>query len=384
MLKSFYYLGFGLIAIFFSESCKVEYQPSIKNAAGSFIVVEGNINGEGITSVKLSRSRKVTWGDTAAYHYELNAHVDVEDNNNDIYPLYEKGKGVYEGFANVTEGHLYRLHFRTSDNEEYVSDFVRYKKTPPIDSLYWHSLYSGVNIFLDTHDPSNKTKFYRWDYLETFDYHSYQHSILIYDTVHKKVIPRTHQADTCWSTWYPGEILIDNTENLMQDVISKEHMLFIPYQDHRINMMFRLIVTQYALDSAGYQYWKAMRNNNQKIGSIFDPQPDLAKGNIHNISDTNELVLGYIGASSARKDTLYISNSEVTPGWMPPPLDTCELTMLVPSDSVLMEKYFHFGGFVPIRKQDSSAYSETYLAGFGSCVDCTLHGGTNVKPAFWP
>jgi hypothetical protein len=50
----------------------------------------------------------------------------------------------------------------------------RSNKHHPIDSITWKqkldSPNKAVTVFVHAHDPQNKTLFYRWDYVETWQY----------------------------------------------------------------------------------------------------------------------------------------------------------------------------------------------------------------------
>src|ERR1700730_13876197 len=79
--------------IFFMISCRQSYiPPEIKNNP-SFLVVDGFINsGLGPTTITLSRTTNLS---TRIPSPELNATVNVLDENGNAFALTEKGNGVY-------------------------------------------------------------------------------------------------------------------------------------------------------------------------------------------------------------------------------------------------------------------------------------------------
>ena len=143
--------------------------------------MEGFINGDGLTSIKLTRTRNITSGDTATHVNEVNATVVIEDQNNMTYPLSEAGNGIYSANVILDPANQYRLHIHTSGNKEYLSDFVPYKPSPSIDSLGWHFKNKDVQVYANTHDAQNTTRYYRWIYTETWEFHSPYYSVLEYD-----------------------------------------------------------------------------------------------------------------------------------------------------------------------------------------------------------
>ena len=139
-------ITYGILLLLFS-GCKDPYNPAILSSNTSYLVVEGYINGNGITSIKLSRTRNITSGDTANHVNELNAIVTIEDQTNAAYPLIEEGNGIYTANTFLNPANQYRLHIHTSGNREYVSDYVPYKQSPPIDGMGWHFKGNDVQVY---------------------------------------------------------------------------------------------------------------------------------------------------------------------------------------------------------------------------------------------
>ncbi len=363
------------IVILFLSNCKVPYDPPLKSAKTHFLVVEGYLNGNGQTNIKLSRTRNITAGDTAADINETGAHVELQDSNNNTSPFYETGNGNYTGYFYLYTGNTYRLHITTADQKEYVSDFVPFKQSPPIDNIDWNLKDGGVQVYLNTHDPQNNSRFYRWEYQETWEFHSQYYSTLKYNPVDTSVIPRTSQVYQCWRSQNSTTILLGSSAKLKEDVINAAPILYIPEHDKRISVLYSVIVTQYSLDSSAYNYWNAMKANTENVGSIFDPQPNLTQGNIHCTTDPSETVIGYIGAGNSQQQRIFIRNSDLPAGWNLIP-NCLEDTVPNIKDSLFI--YFSNNSLIPYSQVRAG-----YLSASGSCVDCTL-SGTPVKPTFWP
>jgi hypothetical protein len=368
-----------LLPVLFIANCKVPYDPPIKSSKIHYLVVDGFINANGPTDIKLSRTRNITWGDTASYIFETGAHIVIEDENNNQLPLYEEYDGHYVGSYSLSVGNYYRLRITTADQKEYLSDFVRCKITPPIDNVGWKFKDGDVQVFVNTHDPNNSTTYYRWDYLETWEFHSQYYSKFKYDHDTKRVVSRTEPVFVCYRTRNSNKIFLGSSAKLKEDLIHEGPLELIPNHDKRISVLYSTLVTQYALDSAGYNYWYAMKGNTENVGSIFDPQPNQTQGNIHCVTDSTEKVIGYVGAGTVQQQRLFISNSEMPFEWNQPP-NCSEYT--VPVDS--LEFYFGGGALIPYDADPPGSFIPSgYLSASASCVDCTL-SGTTVKPSFWP
>ena len=368
------------LVVFLFASCKVPYDPPIKALGARYLVVEGYINSNGTeTDIKLSRTRNITWGDTASYVNEISALVIIEDDHGNSYPLYESGGGDYTGSYNLDSTYKYRLHITTADHKQYLSEFVPCKEAPPIDNVGWKFKGNDVQIFVNTHDPTNKTTFYRWDYTETWEFHSEYNSELQYNpdtTVSARIFP----VYVCYQTRHSSNIVTGSSEKLSEHVIHEAPLTLIPYQDKRLSVLYSTLVTQYALDSNAYKYWNAMKGNTEIVGSVFGTQPNEITGNVHCVSDSSEPVIGYIGAGSTQQTRIFISNTSMPQGWNQK--GHCDYIEVPPvRDSMAI--YFGQQGFVPIKADLNGIIVLGYFASEGPCVDCTLNG-TTQKPTFWP
>ncbi len=372
LLKIYLFIWF----VFYFGGCKEVYIPPVIASNNNFLVVDGFINyGQDSTIIRLSRSRSLI--DTVRAIPELNAQVTVEGQGSEIYPLNEVGNGEYGiDQLNLNINQLYRIRITTNTGEQYLSDFVPIKPTPPIDSINWIRQDDGVHIFVNTHDPTNNTKYYWWEYTETWEYHSEYESYFQY--INKQIVlrdPNKHVV-VCWSTQKGTNILVASSANLSQDLIYESPMLVIPQASDKISVEYSISVKQFALTKEAFEYWQNLKKSTEQVGGLFDAQPSQITGNIHSVTNPNEPVLGYISASSAESKRIFITNREVLPWFR---FTTCVLKS-VPSDS--SDFYFGGEGYIPINILPQP--TPGYWGALGDCADCALRGGTLVKPSFWP
>lgn len=364
-------------------SCKKPFTPKLEQKDINVLVVEGYIDGSDTISFKLSRTRKIYPGDTAISKNELNAHLTIQDNHNNSYPLFDKGNGLYRsnGILNLNPAYQYRIHLSTTDAKEYVSDFIAYKVSPPIDSVGWELKNDGVQVYVNTHDISNTTRFYRWEYSETWEFHSSFISFLQYDPINDTIVNRNDNIYTCWRTQNSSSIVIGSSAKLANDLISKGPILFFNNHDERLNVLYSILLKQYPLDENGYNYLLELKNNTENTGSIFDAQPTQTSGNIHNVSDASERVIGYVGAGNHVEKREFIALRPLPPGWILP--SDCLLDTVGLKKGRLKDVFF-----TNLNTPVDYNFSPTgnligYWYSKRSCVDCTMFG-TNVKPSFWP
>src|ERR1700744_4976237 len=117
--------------------CRDKYVSPYKSPVTGYLVVEGYISANTPTQFTLSRTIPLP-GDSAI-PAELGAGVQVEGSDNSTYPLVEQGNGLYSSIdtLRLNAAMQYRLRIHTGNGEDYLSDFVSYKVTPPIDSINW-------------------------------------------------------------------------------------------------------------------------------------------------------------------------------------------------------------------------------------------------------
>ncbi len=382
---------FFVVLVFITSACKEIYVSPFQSPETGFLVVEGAIiSGQGTTTIKLSRTTKL---DIRKFEVELGAILTVEGDDNSLYILFEKGNGHYEGIdLNLNNTHKYRLRIKTTAGKEYLSDFSVVKNNPPIEDVSWKRENGGVQLYISTNDPQNNTRYYQWEYTETWEFHSAYPSYLKYKT---QSIPggdtyevvfkdsTTFSFDptiyTCWKSNASTNLLIGSSARLSRDAIYLP-LTFIPPFSQQIGILYSINVKQYSWSKEGYEFLERMKKNTEGTGSVFDAQPSELKGNIYCITDPAEPVIGFVNICKAQEKRIFIRPSEV-PGWNYN--DGCRFFEIEnQSDSIRLKGL----GLMPAYVAKTSPFGGailSFIASIPDCVDCPLTG-TNRKPVFWP
>jgi hypothetical protein len=367
-------LGILLLGLL-TTGCKERFEPKILKSDISLLVVDGFLNNsKETTEIRLSRTSKL--GEGQAGVPELNAQLFVEDEDGSIVYYFQEsfnGSYIVPGM-NLDTTRKYRLKINTAGGKQYASDAIPVKQTPPIDSVNWKRLNDGIGIYVNTHDPLNETKYYRWDFTETWEDRSNNFSYLSY--TNGAIVPRKPGEFVyyCWQTFPSQSLLLGSSAKLSQDVISEYPLNLIPLNSIQISVKYSINVRQFALTKEGFEYFENIKKITEQMGSIFDAQPSQLMGNIHCIGNPGEPVLGYATAGTQMEKRIFISNRDVLP-WKYSLI--CEPPHLVTYDS--LEIYFT-NGFTPIEEPLPPA---GILGNTTACVDCTSRGGSNIKPDFW-
>lgn len=351
--------------------CVDPYRPPEITSPGSYLVVNGFFNSApGTTStINLSRSQSLT--DTKAPAVETKAVVTIESQNKATYPLIEGTAGTYT-LSGVTaqSGETYRLHVRTAKGVDYYSDYVPVIQTPPIDSVSWRIENNGVQINVNTHDPKNNTRYYRWEFDETWQYLTPFTSLL--EVKDKQIVSRQLSVNQCWRSNSSTNIITTSTTRLSQDVVSQFPLTFLTGTSNKLGVKYSILVRQFALSQSGFDYYDQLAKITQNIGSIFDPQPSQITGNLHCTTNPAELALGFFRVGTIETKRIFISRSELPTFYTVTGYSNCSVDTLSVADII---KY---------QTAVIDAYDATrYLTTSDYCVDCRLMGGVLTRPDFW-
>lgn len=370
---------FTLPAILWLTACKKPYDPPEINVETNFMVVDGTIScgNNAVTTITLSRTKKLS--DSILFAPVLNASIFIEEETGNSYGVHEQGDGMYSTTPlNLNPANKYRLRVTTPDNREYLSAYSGGKISPAIDSLSWRQN-GNVTVSVHTHDPLNNTRYYRWDYIETWNYPSNYSTDYGVKNGLIFVKDATTQTDSCWRTANSTNIIVGSSIALSNDVISDLPVAVVLQNDERISKGYSILVKQYALTAEAFQYLQLIQKNTQQLGTLFDAQPSQLKGNIQSTTDPNEPVLGYITASTITEKRIFIRNKQLTDWNYVSSIQFCGTIITIAQNPVnylifdyqdpsFGPYYFVTGGLVIAKK---------------GCLECTEQGGTNVKPAFW-
>ena len=357
------------------SNCKQPYEPpAIRENLGA-LVVDGFINNSTDTTfIRLSRTR--TLDDIYANPAETGANLSLEDESgNVIYNFQEstnRGEYIVPGMA-LDLARQYKLRIFTADSREYVSDAIPVLKTPPVDSITWEKDGSGVSIAVNTHDPSNNTRYYRWEYSETWQYRTPLISAMIYIDHQIRDRQQDEYVYECWKTQLQKQLLFASSERLATDIIYHHTLRQIEQDAIELSVRYFILVKQYALTKEYYQYLELLKKLSEQGGSVFDIQPSTLTGNIHAVNNSDVPVIGYVAASTVETQQLFINTAEVQP-WQ-----FRQLCAVLDATGDL-DIFFGGGAYIPLYYDKTRS---VFVATEAICGDCTKRGGTVQRPGFW-
>ena len=366
-----------LLLLCIGFACREPYEPHIISTSDSYLVVEGVLNaGAGPTDIRLSRTFKLD--DTARFQTEDNAWVTVEGKDNTTRQLTMSAEGIYSSpNLGLVLGQEYRLRIVTAAGKEFLSDYIMTKQTPLIDSVGFRQNDKGVQISVTTHDNTNNTRYYLWNFDETWEIWSYYYSKYIFEN--DVVRPRTSAEDvsTCWKHDYSRSLLIGSSAAYETDSLPEAPVHFIGNGDERLAVRYSILIRQYGLDKEAYQFYELMKKNTESLGTIFDAQPSQIRGNMFSSTDSTEPVIGYITATTIEEKRIFIERADLT--WRF--IQGCKSDSVTTDVDSIRQAYI-FGDQIYDAIFDGP-FIAGYLISTAPCVDCTERGGSLTRPPYW-
>jgi hypothetical protein len=372
--------GMAVLVVALLSGCIERYYPPESKSPPRNLVVYGFINSDdSVACVQLSWSQSLT--STTSVPVETGAEVALVDDSGNTYPLEEQDNGEYTKHKLVLDSDKrHKLRIRTASQREYESTFISVKKTPAIDSIrYQVDKTDQLKISVNTHDDSGKTRFYRWRFIETYEYNAHYSSLWTIQNGGYVPRPASESLRMCWRTDTTHKIVVASTEQFSKDLISDFNLITIQRGSFKIGRKYSVMIEQQALSDEAFDYWLSMQQSSESLGGLYDPTPPQSKGNIRSLSSPNEEVLGIFESRSTVRKRIFILPEDLPYGFAFLPRDNCAM------DTVA----FSFGSFpnpdlmIDIISLPGPDASGSFVTSRPDCIDCRLKGGVITKPAFW-
>ncbi|MFD2202101.1 DUF4249 domain-containing protein [Shivajiella indica] len=375
------YIVLVLLTVFI-QSCRDPFEPELRETNLNFLIVEGFIEVEGESKIKLSRSTQVR--STDELEIEIGARVFLTNEEKETWEFQEREAGTYTLTGNFDPSQDYQLGIWLSNGQQYMSEALKPIITPEIEELGYLRDEEGVEIFVST-KGNDEAQYFLWSYEEHWIFRPGVITYLIYDSGLVRSRKEEERIDRCWGKNLFPKIVLQNSSRFEDNTILQRELVRIPNLSEKLTQKYSILVTQRAINQESFDFWEILRKNSDDIGGIFSPLPSLIRSNIKNINDNNEPVIGFISMGKSASKRLFISIEEVIP-WpvFIPEYEFCQVLQdTIPPSSDLITSAFSLGDRTPAR----ALYNQMggligYLAAESRCTDCTLRG-TNVKPDFW-
>jgi hypothetical protein len=369
-----------ILSLAFS-SCVEEYMLKLDNYTNN-LVVEGLLTNESNScKVKISRTSSLNSYESKPV---IDAKVILKDNLGNEVELKQTENGTYSiensSFKGII-GREYQLWIQESD-KEYQSSFCQLKEPIEIKEIDYEvepqnsdnpsNLSQGFRFFANSDEANSDSCFLFWKIIETYEYNSQFPIDYIYykDSLYLQEFPVNIALFTCWRTvelpnFYFSEVIKHNGQTNAKHV--PLHM--VDNMSEKLAVKYSALIKQYHIDAESYLFLQKIEDQNSSNENLYSTQPFQVTGNIKNSNDPNEKVLGNFMVASVTEKRSFVS--------MPIPFQLYYPQCTLDVDAMSALKTLPPPVYI---------YSDEVL-GKGtaapSCFDCTLKGGTTIKPDFW-
>lgn len=330
MKSTYILLLFIALAVSFT-ACVTPYQPEVKSIPPA-LVVDGLLTDQpGPHTVQLTYTADYT--NSSVNLLVERATVWLTDDANTRQNLTETSAGSYQTAASFRGqlGRSYVLHIQ-ANGKEYASKPERIRPVAKIERAYSEFIETpvpgtlvfsrGFNVYVDTKDPETTGDYYRWRYTS---YEPVQVCDVRNFTINRQTIQYSYSCCTaCWDiVRCNGTNCISIASDALVNgrAIVKQFILKAPYNGRD---PYYTEVEQLSMTREAYEFWKGAEGLTKSNGGIFDSAPASLRGNITCITNPDETVFGYFGASASSLTPVIIDRSVVSPPPAPnfyPPFD---------------------------------------------------------------
>jgi hypothetical protein len=311
-----------LIPVLFLTTCVERIGVELPDASDK-LVVDGLISTKpGPYTVKLTKTAKYQTGSDGTNLLVRGAKVRISDDAGNSEDLIEESQGIYRTRPNGIQGQTgktYTLSIETAEGKKYQSQPELLKPTPQIENVYYEfkegvtGVEEGFYVYMDIQDPGETEDYYRWDWT-----HYNRLQFCFNETVPPALVPTIlNCCEDCWEIQKCNGCVNVASDRLANgSTISRQLLTIVPYSSRS---KYFLYYEQQSLTRDAYKFWKSLEEQSKNVGGIFDKPPATVRGNMFSITDEEEPVLGYFGASAIRQGAIVVDRSGISKNPSGPP-----------------------------------------------------------------
>ncbi len=305
------------------------------------VVVDGTITNLAEPQI-IRLSRSLTVSGLPGFIPITKASVEVVVDSGQVIPAHETVDGSYQFPSDFKGqiGHRYQLRFTLSEGITYQSTPETMQAVPPIAEVsvqfnpasispaFAGNYTAGHDLFVDTQDPPNQTNYYRWEWTlyEKLDWcrSCTQALYLVWDLSDTYLIEDCDKPDEqipgggyfvndypcrtdCWQIIYSSNINVLSDQYVNGKRIVKQKAAQIPFYDYSGALVE---LRQASLTASAYTYFKHLEEQTQNTGGVADTPPSVPAGNVHQLANEREVVVGYFTASAVAKVPYWLDRKD--------------------------------------------------------------------------
>ena len=202
------------------------------------------------------------------------------------------------------------------------------------------------------------------------------------------LVPREQEERVCFGTQFSNNIIQNEGFDLVGNTVENALIRFIPGDDFIIAHRYSILVKQMVQSPDAFAFYETL-NELASSSSVFtDVQPGFIEGNISNVNDEDEKVLGFFEVANVSERRLFFNYED----FYPPenerayPIRCTFLSApatINPGGTSPLKDIIEGGEFIYVRDTNGTVEGGgPYFVARRACGDCTVLG-SNIVPEFW-
>jgi Domain of unknown function (DUF4249) len=302
------------------------------------LVVDGLITDRpGPYQVKLYYANQLSTSSLRPFDPVTLAQVSIYDDLNNKYNLTETAPGIYETNADELTGKTgsgYYLSIKTKEGMEYQSELQYIMLPGEINNLYFEfkereqkEFDDVLKVYIDAKGVLEEDNLFRWRWTTIHKVMANPELQTISTPGGERPAPepcsgyvyrngRLNQVGECtccfcWSYNYSDNAYVSQNDFVSENQFNKQFLGSIPVTTRHFYDRYYIEVEQLSLSEDAYDFWNLVQKQQTGSTNLFQPNAIKIRGNVRNISNAEEEVLGFFGVSGVAVKSLYIQQSEV-------------------------------------------------------------------------
>ena len=317
----------ALLTLCFLAGCIKPFDQEVDEGAKK-LVVNGLITNEpGPYTVKINKTTSYGGHFTDVDRSVVGALVSVSDELGNTEQLKEKREGEFVTSATGMRGRVggtYTLKIVLKDGTTYTSEPETLLPVAPIDKLYFRvnetktvdkdnneQLSHAIELLVDLKDPAAEKNFYRWTSVGTYELETQPENHVTYDKNGNEVPAPKACCRQCWAVRTDYSAKVRSDQQINGNSLIGQPVGAIPVTPQYLDIKYHVNLSQMSLSEKAYNFWRMLETQISGTGSVQDPAPANAVGNVYNVTNPEEEVLGYFGASEVVRKTMFIQKTDL-------------------------------------------------------------------------
>lgn len=301
----------AIMCVFYS--CIDEIELNIDTEVRS-IVIDGLVTDrQNDFDLKISQSSVIGVGNDNILDPVLGATAQLQDNMGNSFPYVELEDGVYRlRDFEASRGIMYNIDITLPDGRHYQSRPAALRSSSSIDTITYaveEETYRNnageiiteqvfqVKIATDVAD-SPQAPFLRWRIEGEYQL--------------QESYPGALNPRRCYikNNLDLNDLRVFDTSNLEGTNLFDQIIAETTF-DFRFGEQYCLHISQYSLSEDEFEYWSNTKEIIDIEGGLFDPPPGTIRGNMFNVDDPSDVVVGYFSVSSEYFVRQFVNSNEI-------------------------------------------------------------------------